>query len=359
MKIAYIAETSLTNKSAYTQHVLKMCDAFSQHDHDVILMIPELSKKTNYKNIQEDFLLLSKKKIIIYSILDHKIKNIFSRMLFGIRVVKILNSEKVNLILTRSFITSFFLCISKINHFLEIHSELKSFSKFLLIKLNFINSIYITKVIFISKSLKKYFKLKKNKSIILHDGVDINNYKIKKKFNIIKTAVYVGSFYKGRGIEIIEELAKKFKNIRFNLYGQNNGYKKPYKNIKYFGHISYSKVPKVLRKSQILLMPYSNNVHIRAKNVNTANYCSPLKMFDYLASGGIIISSKLNGICEVLKHKSNAVIVKNYDVKSWIREFKKITKREYDINKLSINSIKTARKNTWYLRVKKIIDLNR
>jgi glycosyltransferase involved in cell wall biosynthesis len=143
------------------------------------------------------------------------------------------------------------------------------------------------------------------------------------------------------------------------LYGQNNGYKKPYKNIKYFGHISYSKVPKVLRKSQILLMPYSNNVHIRAKNVNTANYCSPLKMFDYLASGGIIISSKLNGICEVLKHKSNAVIVKNYDVKNWIREFKKITKREYDINKLSINSIKTARKNTWYLRVKKIIDLNR
>jgi hypothetical protein len=163
MKIAYIAETSLTNKSAYTQHVLKMCDAFSQHDHDVILMIPELSKKTNYKNIQEDFLLLSKKKIKIYSILDHKIKNIFSRMLFGIRVVKILNSEKVNLILTRSFITSFFLCISKINHFLEIHSELKSFSKFLLIKLNFINSIYITKVIFISKSLKKYFKLKKKK----------------------------------------------------------------------------------------------------------------------------------------------------------------------------------------------------
>ena len=30
MKIVYIAETSLTNKSAYTHHVLKMCDAFSK-----------------------------------------------------------------------------------------------------------------------------------------------------------------------------------------------------------------------------------------------------------------------------------------------------------------------------------------
>ena len=42
---------------------------------------------------------------------------------------------------------------------------------------------------------------------------------------------------------------------------------------------------------------------INANNINTANYCSPLKMFDYLASGRIIISSKLDGICEVLKHK--------------------------------------------------------
>ena len=30
MKITYIAETSLTNKSAYTVHVLKMCDALSK-----------------------------------------------------------------------------------------------------------------------------------------------------------------------------------------------------------------------------------------------------------------------------------------------------------------------------------------
>ena len=28
--VYYIADTSLTNKSAYTHHVIKMCDAFSQ-----------------------------------------------------------------------------------------------------------------------------------------------------------------------------------------------------------------------------------------------------------------------------------------------------------------------------------------
>ena len=46
MKIIYIAETSITNKSAYTHHVMKMCDAFSQLNHDLILLIPPLIVKS-------------------------------------------------------------------------------------------------------------------------------------------------------------------------------------------------------------------------------------------------------------------------------------------------------------------------
>ena len=39
MKITYITETSLTNKSAQSVHVLKMCDAFSKKS-EVQLIIP-------------------------------------------------------------------------------------------------------------------------------------------------------------------------------------------------------------------------------------------------------------------------------------------------------------------------------
>jgi len=35
MKVTYIAETSLTNKSAYTNHIVKMCDSFCQNDVDL------------------------------------------------------------------------------------------------------------------------------------------------------------------------------------------------------------------------------------------------------------------------------------------------------------------------------------
>ena len=64
----------------------------------------------------------------------------------------------------------------KIKHILEIHSEFQSFTKFLMINLNFINSSYISKKILILESLNKIFKFNKNEYIVLHDGVDVKNF---------------------------------------------------------------------------------------------------------------------------------------------------------------------------------------
>ncbi len=359
MKIAYIAETSLNNMSAYTQHVLKMCDAFSNQNSNIELFLPKNEKYINFKFLKKKFLLRSKKKFRINSVLDHQIYNFFSRTYFAFQVARSVKKKKFDLILTRSFISSFFLSLFRIKHFLEIHSEIRSITKFIMLKLNFINSKYIIRNIMISKALNKIYKIKKTKTLILHDGVDIKNFKKSKIKSKIKTASYVGSFYKGRGIEIIEELAKKFKDINFHLYGNNRKFlKSKNKNIKFLGHIDYNKVPLVLSNSDVLLMPYANEVSVRAKDINTANYCSPLKMFDYLAAGKVIMSSKLDGICEILKHNRNSIIVKKYDKNVWIKEFNYLLKNKYNIKELSKNSLITAKKNTWKLRVKKIIEIN-
>ena len=80
--------------------------------------------------------------------------------------------------------------------------------------MNFINSYYITNIILISKTLSKIFpKIKKNKTLILHDAVNINNFKYRKNNNKIRNLTYIGSFYKGKGIELIYKLAEKFKKL--------------------------------------------------------------------------------------------------------------------------------------------------
>ena len=240
---------------------------------------------------------------------------------------------------------------------MEIHTEQKSITKFLFKNLNFINSKYIIKVIFISKALTRLYNVNKKKFIVLHDGTDPKNFKQNKKIGKIKSATYIGSFYKGRGIELIIKLADRFKSINFYLYGRNNLEGKiKLSNVKIYNHIDYLKVPKILSKSDLLLMPYSNDVSVNANNLNTANYCSPLKMFDYLAAGKIIISSKLDGILEVLKHKYNSIIVSEYKFENWEKSINDVLKNKFNLNTICKNSIRTAEKYSWKNRANKIIN---
>ena len=88
--------------------------------------------------------------------------------------------------------------------------------------LNFIKSNYIIKKILISESLNKVLNFGEKEYIVLHDAVDIKNFSNFKTRSYIKKATYVGSFYEGRGIEVILHLAKKFPNINFELYGKSN-----------------------------------------------------------------------------------------------------------------------------------------
>ena len=359
MKIIYIAETSMTNKSAYTHHVLKMCDAFCKKA-DVQLIIPYVDNNLNLKKLKKIFLLTAKKNILIKSILYCKISNFLHRILFGYKSTIYTKHSNSEVIISRSLISSFFLCFFKINHFLEIHSEFRGLTKFLMINLNYINSPYILKTIIISRALsKKFTTLNKKKILILHDAVDNRNFNYKKRRNKIKSVTYVGSFHRGKGVELILKLAKKFKKLKFNIYGDplKNTYEIT-RNVKIHGYINYNKIPYVLANSDILILPSAKVQYGRSNNVNIANYNSPLKMFDYLAAGKITLASKRDGICEVLKHDYNSIIVNKYDLKTWVKEVNKILNKKYDLFKLRRNSILTAKKFSWDKRVTKILDAN-
>lgn len=358
MKVAYISEISLNNKSAQTIHVLKMCDAFCKKGK-VDLIIPYSSNLEN-RNIRKNFLLTSKNNILIKSILNFKVRNFLTRLVFGYKTASHLKSNYFNLIISRSWISSFFLCIFKIKHFLEVHSEQKGLTKFLMIYLNFINSKYILKTIIISETLKKklYF-INKKKKLVLHDAVNIKNYKHTKARNKIKSVTYVGSFHQGKGVEIILELAKYFKQLKFHIYGKPIGkIYKDTKNLKIHGYISYKKVPKVLANSDILLLPSADEQYVGLK-VNVSNYNSPLKMFDYLAAGRIILSSKRDGICEILKHNFNSILVDKYDIGYWVFQMSNILKNNYNLRDIRKNSLLTAKKHTWDKRVYQILKFNK
>ena len=117
MNIVYIAETSLTNKSAYTQHVIKMCDAFCQLEQDLILYLPRVNKDFNFNKIKEKYMLRSQKKFKVKSIINLKLTNIFFKIYFLLKVIVNVKKDKPDIILTRSFLSSVILSFLKLNIF--------------------------------------------------------------------------------------------------------------------------------------------------------------------------------------------------------------------------------------------------
>jgi len=358
--LCYVAEFSLPNNKAYAIHVLKMLNALNEHFISCELIIPYKDNKYDYSHLAKSFL-LKKQKIYIKSIFFNKYQLTFLlRIIFSLKAA--IYIKKNNIIITRSVITSFFLILLKKTHVLEIHHEFYGLSKFLFINLNFINSKYIRKLICVSKALKNFYKKKTKKSIALPDAVDIEFYKIKKIPKNIKNIYYIGSFYSGRGIQLIIEIAKILKNINFILYGlrnddSNNLINLP-KNIKIFKFIEHSKIPTLLHKADLVLMPYSlSHIGIASikNNINTVKYASPLKMFEYLASGTPLMASNLPVLKEILKNGYNSIIVKDNNPYSWANEIIKIQKNIKLRKVISMNAIKTAKQNTWNIRAKKIL----
>ena len=357
-KFFYIAETDTTTLSAYIIHVLKMCDAFILNNTNTTCILP-YQVNNNHKTIKKNFLLRGKEKINFISIFKSKKKNNFiNRFFFSLRTALFLKKRGAAIILTRSQLSSFFLSFFKIRHFLEIHGELNGFSKYVLLNLNFINSKYIIRNIFISKQLKKlHFKEVKN-FIILPDAVDIKNFPKIKKINKLNKFCYIGNFYEGRGLKKIYDISKSFPKYIFHLYGKkkNNFEIKNTQNLKIFDYVNYNLVPDLLSKYDVLLMPYENKVMINSKNLDTSKYMSPLKMFDYLASGKIIISSNQKVLQEILEHNTNSFIVTNNDLNGWLKTISMVLKFK-NLNKISKNARQTAHKFTWYNRaniIKKI-----
>ena len=349
--IYYVAELNLPSKSAYSIHVLKMCEAFSKLGFKTNLLVINLKNKEQvfkYYNI--------KNKFNIDSIFNKFIRLTFiSRIIFSLKIL-FGNFDKNSFFLSRSITFALIASLIKKDVILELHHEITGFSKFLYYFLKNLGFIDNLNYIFLNRRLNKIYKIESKKIVILDDAVNIQEFKLKKLIKYKKTCVYIGSFFEGKGIEQIFRLALLNKDIKFHLYGDKE-YLRIYQkldNVRVFNFINYNKIPETLSKYEVALMPYQKKVRGRS-SIWLEKYMSPLKMFDYLAARMIIVASDLKVYRHILKNDYNSILIKINDDKLWSQKIKKLFKLNNKKNKLMKNAYKTAEKFTWEKRCKKII----
>ena len=151
-----------------------------------------------------------------------------------------------------------------------------------------------------------------DKILVARDAVDIVQFSIQSSKKEArerlglpvdkKIVLYTGHLYDWKGASLLAEMAPRIDADIYLVGGTKEdvaGYKAKYQspNLKIIGWQEPRSIPLWLRAADVLVLPNS------AKTKIGSEYTSPLKLFEYMASGTPMIVSNVSAVKEVLSDK--------------------------------------------------------
>ena len=107
----------------------------------------------------------------------------------------------------------------------------------------------------------------------------------------------------------------------------------------------------------ILLLPYKKKITTAGDVGDISNFTSPIKLFDYLAAGKVILSSKNKILKETLVHNNNCIFIDDsQNPYAWKKVIRRLKNNKKLYTKLSRNSFLLSKKNTYFQRAKLFLD---
>jgi glycosyltransferase involved in cell wall biosynthesis len=176
------------------------------------------------------------------------------------------------------------------------------------------------------------------------------------------TAVYAGHFYAGRGLNLLKSLAQAHPEVQFLWVGgraeaveewRQRLQEQGISNVTLTGFIPNQDLPRYLAAGEILLMPYERTIAVSGGG-NTADVCSPMKLFEYLAAGRCILSSDLPVFHEVLNEK-NAVFCPPDDARAWRLAFGALAEDPARRDQLAAQARRDAAQYAWKTRAERTL----
>jgi glycosyltransferase involved in cell wall biosynthesis len=224
------------------------------------------------------------------------------------------------------------------------------------------NSEYTHKVIFITENLKAAYEdiFGKSEKFYVEAGA-ANVVKDSLGDRFIAECGYIGSFYQGKGIEIICEIAKRMKRIKFHIIGgsqeQISEYKQKYElgdNVIWYGYRPYNEAMELMEKFDIALLPNQPHVFVGRKDIG--EYTSPNKMFEYMARAKVIIASDVSAIREIIQDGYNGFLVPHDNIDAWVETITQIMDGNKEYEQVRKNAaIQVNCKYNWDDRSRRIL----
>jgi glycosyltransferase involved in cell wall biosynthesis len=371
MKICCISTSQVPSVTANSMQLMKACQALAQIGHEVELVVPSGGQPVVWEEMMSFYGLTT-----AFPVTWLKADPLFKRYDFCKNAVAYARRQKVDLIYTWALQSAIFALWYGTPVMLELHDMPSGKAGPLLFRL-FLRARGPKRLLCITQALQQ--KLEKEYQVtftpkqaaVTPNAVELERYqnlpdapaaRLELGLPEKLTAVYTGHFYAGRGLDILYHLAASFPQVNFIWAGGRASEleqvrqalaEKKLENVVLTGFIENRKLPLYQAAGDILLMPYETSI-AGSSGGNSAEICSPMKMFEYLAAGRAILTSDLPVIREVL-NENNARFLPPEDPDAWRDGFEELMNHPEIRLSLSAQAKADAVSYTWTARAEKAL----
>jgi len=321
IKIYYIANARMPTEKAHGIQLAKMCEAFIEQGVDLELVVPR--RKTSAKSIKDFYDLRVDVPVAKLGIIDWYVRGrvgfFIASFSFAVRyffylLKKRLQGERFIIYMTDIDQFSFFLIpFLGVSYFCEIHDAKPRRVAFRLL-FNYADGIIVINEI-IKRGLMETFGIASRCMIVHSNGIDLGMYAhvpLKQEARYAlgipaekKIVLYVGGFYEWKGLnDVIEALRYTGEDEAFYFVGGSReelmratGESDIPDSVRCVGHKPFIEVPMWLAAADLLLVLGTK------KNQYSYLHTSPMKSFEYMASGVPILASATPANREILSDK--------------------------------------------------------
>lgn len=388
MRILYVSNARVPSEKAHVYQILKMCEAFTAHGAEVTLLHPYRVNTKAMRKVEDiyahygirhkfpiktlpslDLRLLRR----ISPKLRFRVQNttyvlilllyLLFKKLAGVRFVLYSRDELSTLLLTLA---------SRLVHiplFYESHvfpnstpaTRLSLYSK-------------LSGLVTITHHLKALYAaegINPEKILVAPDGVDLNLFTDRSSKEEARQQlglplsksliVYTGHLFRWKGVYELAESALHLSNgtdVQVILVGgrpadvdQLRSFldERDLVNVCTLGYAPPTEVPRYLAAADVLILPNSGKREI------SRLYTSPLKLFEYMASGRPIVATDLPSVREILQNGRNAVLVEPDNPEALAEGIEVVLQDPQLADAIATQALKDVTHYTWENRAKRVL----
>ena len=362
MKLLYVANARIPTEKAHGIQIMKMCEALAGQGADVELVVPTRANAITedafaYYGVKPSFKIVRLPSVdfLRFGALGYFV-SVWSFLRAARRYAALRPDARVY---TREPLAPRFMP----DAIVEVHT--RSGSRFVRRAIR-----RARQVVAITRGLKDDLirdGVAAERVIVLPDGVDLAEFEhlparaeAREKLGLpqdAQIALYAGSFslYSWKGVDVFFESAKLVPGVLFVGVGGTEEEAKALapalpQNVRSMGRVPHAAVPRYLRAADVLVLPN------KAGDPMSERYTSPLKLFEYMASGTPVVASDLPSIREALSAET-ATFVRSNDAAALADGIRAVLENPEAAAARALRARETVARYAWSARAARILTL--